>query len=250
MHEARLEELNKIAERLRQMGKTETAKKIHEEVEILNIKWTELQKVTMHRQNKLYSAHEVQRFQRDADETSDWIAEKQAAIKDDHDYGKDLASVKRLQRKHDGFERDLDALGDRIRELDEVSSRLMTTHPDQADTIYQKQIKIQESWTDLTQKSDSRKAKLIDSFEFQSFMANFRDLMSWINSMIVQVSSEELAKDVPGAEALLERHHVSVRDFRVSSLYLGSSNWKKWPFFLFVLKKALIISLLITHTHI
>lgn len=27
--------------------------------------------------------------------------------------------------------------------------------------------------------------------------------------MISQVSSEELAKDVPGAEALLERNHVS-----------------------------------------
>jgi hypothetical protein len=28
--------------------------------------------------------------------------------------------------------------------------------------------------------------------------------------MISQVSSEELAKDVPGAEALLERNHVNI----------------------------------------
>lgn len=36
-----------------------------------------------------------------------------------------------------------------------------------------------------------------------------RDLTSWINSMMTLVSSDELAKDVTGAEALLERHQVS-----------------------------------------
>ena len=210
VNEARIAELNKIAERLKQMGQPESAKKIQDEIEILNIKWTELQKVTAHRQHKLMSAHEVQRFQRDADETMDWINEKNDTINTDIEYGHDLPSVKRLQRKHDGFERDLHALGDRIKELDDVSQRLMNTHPDQAEAIYQKQIRIQQAWTDLTQKADGRKSKLLDSFDYQNFMANFRDLTSWINSMVSQVSSEELAKDVPGAEALLERNHVSL----------------------------------------
>ncbi len=70
-------------------------------------------------------------------------------------------------------------------------------------------IRIQSAWTELTQKADARKAKLLDSCDYQSYMANSRDLNSWINSMVSQVASEELAKDVPGAEALLERNHVS-----------------------------------------
>lgn len=206
VNEARIVDLNRIAQKLREMNQPESAKKIQDEIEILNIKWTELQKVTAHRQHKLMSAHEVQRFQRDADETMDWINEKNETLVD-HELGQNLPTVKRLQRKHDGFERDLDALGERIRELDDVSQRLMNTHPDQAESIYQKQIKIQNAWTELTQKSDARKAKLLDSFDYQSYMANSRDLNSWINSMVSQVSSEELAKDVPGAEALLERNH-------------------------------------------
>jgi spectrin alpha len=192
------------------MGQPESAKKIQDEIEILNIRWTELQKITSHRQHKLMSAHEVQRFHRDADETSEWINEKNETIKEDTEYGRDLTSVKRLQRKHDGFERDLDALGERIKELDDISQRLMNSHQDQADGIYNKQIKIQQSWTDLTKKADARKFKLADSFDYQTFVTSARDLTSWINSMISQVSSEELAKDVPGAEALLERHHVSL----------------------------------------
>lgn len=35
-----------------------------------------------------------------------------------------------------------------------------------------------------------------------------RDLMSWINGIRGLVSSDELARDVTGAEALLERHQV------------------------------------------
>jgi hypothetical protein len=34
--------------------------------------------------------------------------------------------------------------------------------------------------------------------------------MSWINSMMSLVSSDELATDVTGAEALLERHQVCI----------------------------------------
>ena len=53
---------------------------------------------------------------RDADETISWISEKDAVLSSD-DFGKDLASVQTLQRKHEGVERDLAAL--------EVTQRLI-----------------------------------------------------------------------------------------------------------------------------
>ncbi|XP_070402788.1 uncharacterized protein [Nothobranchius furzeri] len=62
----------------------------------------------------LGSAHEVQRFHRDADETKEWIEEKNQALNTDN-YGHHLASVQALQREHEGFERDLAALGDKVR---------------------------------------------------------------------------------------------------------------------------------------
>ena len=56
--------------------------------------------------------------------------------------------------------------------------------------------------------ADARKGKLLDSYDLQRFLSDYRDLTSWINSMMALVSSDELAKDVTGAEALLERHQV------------------------------------------
>jgi len=50
---------------------------------------------------------------RDADETLEWIKEKDAILSAE-DYGKDLPSVQALQRKHEGMERDLDVLEDEV----------------------------------------------------------------------------------------------------------------------------------------
>jgi len=50
---------------------------------------------------------------RDADETKAWINEKDTALSTD-DYGRDLAGVQALQRRHDGLERDLAALEDKV----------------------------------------------------------------------------------------------------------------------------------------
>jgi len=79
----------------------------------LNTRWATLQQVTADRAQTLGSAHEVQRFHRDVDETKDWIHEKNQALNNDN-YGHDLASVQALQRKHEGLERDLAALGEKV----------------------------------------------------------------------------------------------------------------------------------------
>ncbi|XP_074654192.1 spectrin alpha chain-like [Tubulanus polymorphus] len=204
-NEARLMEMNTIAETLEALGQVESADKMRVHVQNLNERWTALEQVTQEKADNLMSSHEVQRYLRDVDETLDWIEEKDHALNTDN-VGNDLSTVQRLQRKHEGVERDLAALGDKVRVLDETANRLMQTHPDQAEQIYHHQTDLNEKWNSLTGKADARKSKLLDSYDLQRFLSDFRDLMSWINSMMSVVSSDELAKDVTGAEALLERH--------------------------------------------
>ena len=47
------------------------------------------------------------------DETISWIKEKEQLMASD-DFGRDLASVQALLRKHEGLERDLAALEDKV----------------------------------------------------------------------------------------------------------------------------------------
>ncbi|KHN88357.1 Spectrin alpha chain [Toxocara canis] len=194
-NEMRLQEMNQIATALTSVGQTETAVRIRQQIE----------EQTEQREQQLGSAHEVQRFHRDIDETKDWILEKDEAL-DSEDFGRDLRSVQALQRKHEGVERDLAALGDKIKTLDEKANRLRQTHPEAAEQIYDLQREINEQWNRLTAKANNRKEKLLDSYDYQRFLSDFRDLMQWIAAMNQLVSSDELANDVTGAEALLERH--------------------------------------------
>lgn len=56
----------------------------------------------------------VHSYNRDVDETISWIKEKEQLMASD-DFGRDLASVQALLRKHEGLERDLAALEDKAR---------------------------------------------------------------------------------------------------------------------------------------
>ena len=118
-------------------------------------------------------------FYRDVDETKDWILEKDEALSKD-DLGKDLRTVQALQRKHEGLERDLAALGDKIRQLDETATKLMNTHPESAETIYSKQKEINSEWTQLQGKANARKEKLLDSYDLQRFLSDYRCVIIFI----------------------------------------------------------------------
>jgi len=54
-----------------------------------------------------------------------------------------------LQRKHEGLERDLAALGERVHALDADAARLTEQHPEQAEEIQRKGTEINQAWNDL-----------------------------------------------------------------------------------------------------
>ena len=224
-NEVRLAEMNEIAMQLVSLGQTEAAMKIQAQLEDLNQKWTKLQEVTTEQASAFEKAHEVQMFHRDVDETRDWISEKDEALNNE-DLGKDLRSVQALQRKHEGLERDLAALGDKINQLDDKASKLMHTHRDSSEVIYEKQKEINEEWTHLNAKANMRKVKLLDSYDLQKFLSDYRDLMSWVSSMKSLICTDELATDVTGAEALLERHseHRTEIDARTNTFQVHLKN--------------------------
>ena len=107
----------------------------------------------------------------------DWIDEKCTATKSE-DFGSDLASVQRLQRKHEGLERDLLALNEKVCQLENTANELKDNHPAQADAIETHQNSINEQWNQLTEMADKRKDKLLDSYDLQRFFSDYR-LAKW-----------------------------------------------------------------------
>jgi spectrin alpha len=90
--------------------------------------------------------------------------------------------------------------------LNKEAQRLRQMHPDRADAIVAKMNEAESQWGALKRKAAERKAGLDRSYNMHRFFSDYRDLVSWINDMKAVISADELAKDVAGAEALLESH--------------------------------------------
>uniref|UniRef100_A0A8C1PPQ0 Spectrin alpha, non-erythrocytic 1 n=1 Tax=Cyprinus carpio TaxID=7962 RepID=A0A8C1PPQ0_CYPCA len=203
-HEERVNEVNQAAGKLTQENHPE-AELILKKQEEVNAAWQRLKGLAQQRQGKLFGAAEVQRFNRDVDETISWIKEKEQLMASD-DFGRDLASVQALLRKHEGLERDLAALEDKVNTLGGEADRLQQTHPQNASQIHLKRDELITNWEQIRTLAAERHARLNDSYRLQRFTADFRDLTSWVTEMKALINADELANDVAGAEALLDRH--------------------------------------------
>ncbi|XP_009999117.1 PREDICTED: spectrin alpha chain, non-erythrocytic 1 [Chaetura pelagica] len=197
-------EVNQFAGKLiqEQHPEEELIKSKQDEV---NASWQRLKGLALQRQGKLFGAAEVQRFNRDVDETISWIKEKGQLMASD-DFGRDLASVQALLRKHEGLERDLAALEDKVKALCAEADRLQQSHPINASQIQVKREELIANWEQIRTLAAERHARLNDSYRLQRFLADFRDLTSWVTEMKALINADELANDVAGAEALLDRH--------------------------------------------
>uniref|UniRef100_A0A668ATS1 Spectrin alpha, non-erythrocytic 1 n=1 Tax=Myripristis murdjan TaxID=586833 RepID=A0A668ATS1_9TELE len=203
-HEERVNEVNQLAAKLTQEAHPELELIVRKQDEV-NTAWQRLKGLAQQRQGKLFGAAEVQRFNRDVDETISWIKEKEQLMASD-DFGRDLASVQALLRKHEGLERDLVALEDKVNTLGGDAERLQQTHPQNASQIHLKKDELITNWEQIRTLAAERHARLNDSYRLQRFTADFRDLTSWVTEMKALINADELANDVAGAEALLDRH--------------------------------------------
>lgn len=168
--------------------------------------WEDLKELANARQEALAGAKQVHMFDRTADETISWIQEKEATLSSDG-YGHDLETIQALVRKHQGFETDLAAVKEQVECLMVEASRLIELFPDARIHIDVKHQEAETAWGELLEKAAQRGSKLAQAEQLQAYLGEYRELMSWINEMVAKVTAPELARDVPGAEALISRHN-------------------------------------------
>ncbi|XP_006159133.1 spectrin alpha chain, erythrocytic 1 [Tupaia chinensis] len=202
-NEPRLRDINKVADDLlfERLLTPEGAQMRQE----LNARWGSLQRLADEQKQLLGSAHAVQMFNREADDTKEQIEKKCQALSV-ADPGSDLFSVQTLQRQHEGFERDLIPLGEKVTILEETAERLIESHPDATEDLQRQRVELNEAWVDLQGRTEDRKENLNEAHKFYLFLSKARDLQNWISGISGMVSSQELAEDLTGTEILLERH--------------------------------------------
>ncbi|XP_066903176.1 spectrin beta chain, erythrocytic isoform X2 [Halyomorpha halys] len=167
--------------------------------------WDQLLNAIEKRETRLAAAGEIHRFNRDVADALSRISDKKAVLSDD--LGRDLNSALALVRRHEGFENDLVALGDRLQILVDEAERLKIVYPgNNSAQIEQKQQALILSWEDLKHKSEMRKRILQASCDHQRFLSQVRDLMSWASGLRAAILTEEKVRDAASAQSLKAEH--------------------------------------------
>lgn len=181
------------------------AEKIRKRTTEIQQLWAELNEVAKARQEALAGAKEVHVYGRDADDTLEWIQEKDGVVSSD-DYGHDLESVQALISRHDGLERDLAAISEQVEVITKEAERLISLFPDAQEHIAAKHEEMVQSWNGLVEKATHRKEKLHQAEQLQMYFNDYRELTAWISEMQAIITADELAHDLPGAEAMMVRY--------------------------------------------
>uniref|UniRef100_A0A8C2VW96 Spectrin alpha chain, erythrocytic 1 n=1 Tax=Chinchilla lanigera TaxID=34839 RepID=A0A8C2VW96_CHILA len=210
----RLMEVNKVADELL-FEKLLTPEGAHIRQE-LNTRWDSLQRLADEQQQLLSSAHAVQVFHREADDTKEQIEKKCQALKI-ADPGSDLLSVQALQRQHEVFERELIPLGEKVTMLGETSERLSESHPDAIEDMQRQRTELNKAWDELQELTKDRKESLSEAHKFYLFLSKASDLENWMKDIGGMVSSRELPSDLTGTEISLEQHQEHHREMEAET---------------------------------
>ncbi|XP_064623906.1 spectrin beta chain, non-erythrocytic 2-like isoform X3 [Lineus longissimus] len=204
INEERVINLKTMSERLLS-GKHPESKSIEQRSQEIVQLWEEVRELTDARQRALEAAKQVHAFDRDADDTIEWIGEKEM-VASSEDYGHDLESVQTLARKHQGFERDLAAVGESVQKVDAEAKRLMSEIPDARNHVKDKLEETTSAWNELLEKSAGRRNKLQQADDLQKYFNEYRELLAWCHEMMALITADDLAKDVSGSEAQISKH--------------------------------------------
>ncbi|KRX16495.1 Spectrin beta chain, erythrocytic, partial [Trichinella nelsoni] len=171
--------------------------------------WHDVNEAATERHQALLGAKQVHEFDQEADETLNWLHEKEAQLVSEstHDFGQlDMKTIKAQLQRNEFFLRELSAVQRKVETLCKEAERLVSNYPDTAEHLDVRKQEMMEVFNELNQEGKNQRTKLEHAEQLQAYFEQFHDLINWINGMQTMITADSLVKDVPGAEALLLRH--------------------------------------------
>lgn len=200
------------------------------------------------RRGRLDESHKLQTFYRDAEEEEMWVSEKAYSLQST-DYGHDLNSAMVLLNKHEvcdvfsilvtcdhvlsyytlwefvslfisvpflsifqAVEREMAKRDTHTKAVMKSGQDLVDSGHYSSDTIQSRMLSIQNKWRNLHDVAGYRKKKIQENLQLQQFIADYNDIMSWLDMMERIVANDDLGYDEASADALLKKHKVCAVD--------------------------------------
>lgn len=202
-HEPAIQAVQEAGEKLMDVSNLGVPE-IEQRLKALNLAWAELKQLAATRGQKLDESLTYQQFLAKVEEEEAWISEKQQLLSVE-DFGDTMAAVQGLLKKHDVFETDFTAHGERCRDICEYGTKLINDGNHHAENINQRCQQLQTKLDNLSALASRRKAKLKDNSAYLQFMWKADVVESWIADKETHVRSEEYGRDLSTVQTLLTK---------------------------------------------
>ncbi|NXW51086.1 SPTB1 protein, partial [Nyctiprogne leucopyga] len=204
----RVDRVNLTIEDLIDAGHTEAAT-MAEWKDGLNESWADLLELIDTRMQLLAASYDLHKYFYDGAELLALIAARRQELP--QDLGEDSGTVEAFHRMHSAFERDLQLLETQVQQFRETAARLQTAYAgEKAAGIQEQEQEVAQALRELLEACSGRRARLVDTADKHRFFSMARDLLSWMESTVRQIETQEKPRDVSSVE-LLMKYHQGIR---------------------------------------
>ncbi len=117
------------------------------------------------------------------------------------DYGKDLASVQNLQKKHQLIQADIQAHEDQIKDLNQTAQQF-NAQSQTGDQLRQ----INDRYENIKQVALKRQHMLQDAYQLHQYIRDIDDEDAWIKEKILLIQNDDYGKDLNSVQNLKKKH--------------------------------------------
>lgn len=179
---------------------------------LIRDKWSDLNRSSAHRRNKLSQSQKLQEFNRDAAELLLWIDEKYE-IASDESY-RDPTNILRKLKRHEAVEKEVMANQVRVEGLKQTGNNLIQENHYAKDDIKSRLVVLREKWTELRDKMMERGEKMRQAGQQEQLMELLQDAKAKLERIEKMLQNNDTGHDLRFSRLLLKEHKWLEGDMR------------------------------------
>ncbi|XP_050085218.1 spectrin beta chain, non-erythrocytic 5 isoform X3 [Anopheles aquasalis] len=180
---------------------------VQEQLDILESDWHKLREASREKKERLAEAYEALLFQRSLEDFSNWMDEVEAQLSSE-DYGRDLASVNNLLKKHDMLEADVAHHADTCEQIKQTDGKMLASDHFLKEELHEGAMQTVKRYHSLHEPMTIRRDNLEDSLQLHQFLRDAEDELLWLSEKEPQAASKDLGSSLTAVQSLQKKHQA------------------------------------------
>ncbi|KAJ8348186.1 hypothetical protein SKAU_G00267750 [Synaphobranchus kaupii] len=175
-------------------------------------RYEELESLSAGRRQALEGALALYRMFSEADACQLWVGEKEQWL-DGMEIPAKLEDLEVVQQRFDTLETEMNNVGTRISDVNQVAQQLLATDHRSKGQVHQTQDQLNDRWKEFQRLADKRKQALESELNIQNYHLECNEIQSWMREKTKVIeSTQSLGNDLAGVMALQRKLTGMERD--------------------------------------